>query len=336
MALAQDWATGRGICTAFSRDTIAGSVYVEAFSLDVIKSTLHGIHGVLHYQQSIQVNLIPLAEREALLGMKSVATIQRNSWVRVTRLGRYKNDLAFVRSIENHALSAAVLLVPRIRLTRKRGRKGRVEPALFDIVAAKSSFGDESVVGDNDEWSFRSNKFVKGLVELIFEIHELSNRSVNAAQHELDIFCESRLECVVEAAKSRIVKLRVSDKIRVVAGTYQGSSGRLTDIGKDHTVTFESDDLTGPQRVKAWEIRKRFGLGDFVQVVCGEYEGEEGFIIVMEEDHVVIYTSAVKTHRETLHYLNFEVRFHLRNISWNDPFHLCTVESGIATHRLVR
>jgi ribosomal protein L24 len=332
MALAQDQATGRGICAAFSRDSIAGSVYVEAFSLDDVKSTMHGINGVLHYQQSIRVDLIPLIERAALLDMTSVSTIRRNSWVRVTRRGRYKNDLALVRSIENDALSAVVLLVPRIRLTRKRGRKGRVEPALFDVVEAKSTFGEESVVREGDVCCFHGNKFVQGLVQLSFEIHELCDRSVNALQHELDLFRQSRIDSVVEATNSGIVKLRVSDKIRVVAGPYQGSSGRLTAIGNDHSVTFECANLSGPQRVQAWEVRKRFGLGDFVQAVCGEHEGEEGFIIVMEDDYVEIYTRAVKTHRETLHYLNHEVRFHLCNITSNDPFHLCTVESGITTH----
>jgi hypothetical protein len=253
--------------------------------------------------------------------MTSVSTIRRNSWVRVTSRGRYKNDLALVRSIDNDAFSAAVLLVPRIHMTRKRGRKGRAEPALFDVVKAKSTFGEESVVTENDVCRFHGNEFVQGLVQLDVKILELSDRSVNAAQHELDLFRKSCIEWVVEATNSGIVKLRLSDKIRVVAGPYQGSLGCLTAIGKDHMITFESDNLSGPQQVLAWEVRKCFGLGDFVQAVCGEHEGAEGFIIVMEDDYVVIYSRRIKTHRETRHYLNDEVRFHLRNVSSNDPFH---------------
>lgn len=288
MTLAQVTTIGRNVCTAFSRDSITGSVYVEAFKLDDVQRTVRDVHGVLSYRGNPSIELIPLDDRVALLEMNAPTTIRRNSWVRITRRGRYRNDLGLVHTVDESSLTAKVYLVPRIP-DRKRKRRCRPKPALFDATTVEATFGAGLVVKENDGWLFKGNRFVNGLEVQNFELYELSDRSVNATHDELELFhrtCDTWVEDAI-VLSGGTVSLRVSDKIRVVTGPYLASTGVVVDIIGD-IVKIQSDSFPDPQQVRRWEVCKRFDRGDFVHVVHGLDRGVEGFIIDMDEGFVTL------------------------------------------------
>jgi ribosomal protein L24 len=293
-----------GVLSAFSRDTIVGCVYVEAPAIIDVQTALQDVNGVTYSRQgTLQLDLIPLDDRVPLLTMAYLPnTMTVASWVRIKRRGRYRNHLGLVSHVSDNN-TATVSLVPKIILDRKRKRQERVriKPALFDVEAVKAAYGAGQVVQHNQAWIFGGETYMNRLVELDFELRELSDRYVNATQLELDVFRQTRSKWIVDAANSIGATLHVADKIQVVAGPLQGLHGRVTDIREDCTVTFETDGMSGFQQARTWEVCKRFALGDFVQLVVGERRGAEGFIVRMDDATATIYTRCVEVRSDQCH-----------------------------------
>ena len=278
------------VISAFSRDGIQGSVYVEVTSAAGIKETLTGLKGVYLHHNSPQINLVPIEERTALLEMDKETTIQRNSWVCILRGGCYKRDLAIVKSIDRCTLNATVLVVPRIHLSKKRDQQGRAKQKLFDVHEVKRVYGEHSVRQERDMFYFKGRTFVHGMMIFEIELYHLSDRSVNVENNEVNYFLQTREKWIVDAVNQGLVKLQVSDKVKVVAGPFQGFTGRLVNIENHNTVVFESEDLPSPQSVRTWEVQKIFIRGDFVHVVCGDFKGSEGFIVDIDDKYAYLYS----------------------------------------------
>jgi len=277
------------ICTAFSRDVIVGAIYLEGNTVVDVVQALVGVDGVLFDGHAPQIEAISLEDRVALLEMDSTLTIRVNKWVRILRRGRYRRDLGLIQCIDEHSLLATVLLVPRIPRTRKRVRGSRPKATIFDAQAIREVFGENSVEERDAMFFFKENAFAHGLVRIEYGIYELSNKSVNASEEELALFRETRVQWIVEATETGLIKLRASDRVRIVAGALKGTAGYVTEIKDNHVIIVESADLPAPQHMRTWEVCKRFDLGDFVRAVCGEHRGVEGFIVDIDNDHAVIY-----------------------------------------------
>jgi ribosomal protein L24 len=156
-------------------------------------------------------------------------------------------------------------------------------------------FGEHSVKIRGRSCFFNGDKFEHALLRMEFELHEISDQCVNAAAAEYDIFHLSGCKQAINAVASGLVKLRTWDTVKVVSGALQGLLGHVIDVSEGHNVLIESDELHAPQTVKAWELRKMFGRGDFVRAVCGEHRGVEGFIVDMDSTTVSVYQFARDT-----------------------------------------
>jgi hypothetical protein len=268
-----------------------------------VQGILCGINGIVYSPQKMpKIDLIPLEDRVMLLSMAPTPmNIARGSWVRIKRKGRYRNDLGLVEYIDQVYSTVVVLLAPQIPLDRKRNQKRHAKPGLFDPEAVTAHYGADTVVRRNQMWCFKHQMYTDGLVLLDYQLHELSDRSVDATQDELNFFRQTQNQWVVEAANSGIVPLHIADRIQVVAGPHQGFSGYLTDLREDRTATFESDTAPCPLQVFVREVRKLFQLGDYVQAVYGENQGAEGFIVEMGEFSATIYKDKVVKYDDTWH-----------------------------------
>jgi ribosomal protein L24 len=270
-------------------------------------AALNGIPGVLRFQHG--ADLVPLEDRVPLLEMTS-PSVARGSWVRIRKRGRHMNDLGLVYAICAPERSADVLLVPRIQLDRKRKRQGRPPAALFNEDAVKEVFGEKSVVCRNLIRVFKKELYKRGLVEKTFALQDLSDQSVYPTPSELALFRQSGHDSVAQAMIDCAVHLHVGDRIRVVAGTFQGLSGRLLNIGDHGTAEIEVDDPQKTVTVLTWEIRRFFLLGDAVKVHDGEHSGVNGFIVHMDDDSVIIYVrEVVMREGEPYEQPGHEVRF---------------------------
>jgi transcription elongation factor len=244
---------------------------------------------------SLRAELVALDDRVSLLDMVSPFAITTGSWVCLERRGRYRGDLGLVKEVNLDHGSTLVALVPRIRMTRKRDRRNRPKSTLFDVKAVQDMHGFATVEKRNAGWVFKDQFYRSGLLELDFKLDQLSN--VVPTETELDIFRQTRDPTVVSAANNRSVPLRISEDIVVIAGPLQRLVGRVTGINRDGVVTFDCSDPAVPLQVHLRDVRKGFGLGDFVAVVHGEFHGSEGFIVDLDEGSQT--TFIFKCHRIT-------------------------------------
>lgn len=285
-----------GVLSAFSRDSIRGSVYVEARHVTNVRGILEGIPRVRRLRgEHPCIDMVDLADRLPLLTMVESPIIQPMSWVRLKRAGIYSGDLGFVFEVDAQTLQLSVYVVPRIQLDRKRKRKAqdsrrsRPPAALFDADAVAEYYGEKEVDRINYIFHFKGDIYVKGgLLEAEYSPSHVSVTDVNPTQPELDLFRASQNESVLHALEAGVVALHIGDRIQVFIGTFTGLSGRLVDIKGDNTVVFETDDAMR-REVYSYEIRKYFKLGDYVGALRGEFSGREGYIIELNRESALIY-----------------------------------------------
>ena len=280
---------GTAVRCAFTRDRIPGSVYVESPTLEDIHSSLSGIPGVLLKRNQLPyVECISIDDRIQLLEMSIPCSVARGSWVRIKLPGRYRNDLGFVKDIDNRQMDAQVAIVPRIPLTSKRAQ--RPAASLFDVEAVKLFYGPDSVRRANQIHVFQGCELKNGLLERTLAIADLSSINVNPTQSELGLFAQCADQSIAAAAYREMVPIQVQDRIQVVTGGLQGLEGRLTDVDERGTATVDLGAAgVVSQAISAREIRKEFRLGDSVCVISGDHQGLEGYIVAMEKPFASLY-----------------------------------------------
>ena len=324
------------VLSAFARDEIRGSVYVEAPSFADVRCILEGIPRVRRLRGKRPcVDIVSLAERPPLLTMGKSISIKSMSWVRLKRYGKYKNDLGFVHEVDSRTLMMIVYVVPRIRLARKRkrntwdSRQSRPPAALFDAERVAEFYGEKEVQRRNLVFDFKGGIYLSGgLLELTCSPLDVSLTNINPTQPELDLFQASRNELILEALSAGVVSLHIGDRIQVVIGTFTGLSGRLVDIKMDNTVVFETDNAIRHEAYSS-EIRKYFKLGDYVGVVQGESSGRQGYIVELSSNSALIYERATT--------IGEEVRFETNSMLFIDGSELdsLTLICGASTGSVI-
>jgi transcription elongation factor SPT5 len=278
--------------SAFTRDTIPGAIYIEALTIDSVNDALHGVAGVIRSPLGPRIDLVPLEDRIPLLKMSgSISdTIKPGAFARLKDRSLYHNDLAVIKEFDPTTLVVRVLLAPRIQIgpDTKRKLDARPPPALFDPKVVKKAHGDDSVKQQNQVWRFKDTIYYNGLVEKDVPFYQLSDRGPKPKPSEIDLFLQSRDPSVLASIHTSGVLLHTQDRIRVIAGTFQGLVGHLLDIGAK-TVTIQSDAEFGRQEVYLSEVCRLFQLGDVVDVLYGEKRGAVGYIVDLDGASAVIY-----------------------------------------------
>jgi transcription elongation factor SPT5 len=276
------------VLSAFARDEIKGAVYIEARSLEAVRHILQGVPGVFHNSQGPCIDLVPLDERVSLLQSTKPTPIQRLSWVRITCGGKYRNRPALVKSVDLRLWTAQVLLAPSARVKTARQKKRLV------------------LLGNTTD---------NYLLEQVFSLEDLSDRSVNLTESELAMFEKSHDELVTRALNARAVTLKLGDRVQVFTGSLQGLQGTIVELHDDtRSITFATADTsstttTSLLQVSILEVSKQFVRGDYVRVMYGSHHGQEGFILDMDDNQATIFNpqgadSEVWIHLIVTHHTN--------------------------------
>ena len=240
------------IYSAFSFDSIRGSVYVEATSLLDVQRAVRGISYVLHTLGTPRIELLPLGDCVSLLGMMvrdDVHPIQPSSWVRVRKTGRHRGKLAFVKSIDLREGLAEVCF-PRTRILKRRWEDPRVnDPEM-----------------EEEEISLKN----------------LSIKRVNFLPGELSLFRRSIDEQVKRALRNEALYLRIEDRVVVAAGPLYRLEGNVSDIHGDGTISILSSFIQEPIHLSACDVFRKFLPGDDVSILLGDRKGQRGFITALK------------------------------------------------------
>lgn len=142
--------SSHGINSAFTRDSLQGSIYVEADNSLAVVKALQGIPGVAHSPGShtFGITLVDIGDRPLLLNMEMNglhSSIKPLSWVRFKK-GLYRGDLALVRDVDGSTQHCEVYVVPRLAYDGKRKRGNRPPPAYFDVARAERAFKSKAEI----------------------------------------------------------------------------------------------------------------------------------------------------------------------------------------------
>ena len=256
--LQQSLTSNTGILSAFTQDRLHGWVYVEAKQARYLAPALRGIPGVARQRnRSLVVQLVELSDRPMLLDMSlhspPLITLPTGSWVRI-KDGLYKGDLGLIRDtcMSDRELYS-VMLVPRLVLVKTKKRKHGCCPpkALFDKVEIEQIWGDGSVKMRNQWLLFRNQSFFQGLLVAVYHPARLSLETTHATSDELNFFrsCEYWVE-----AQNLLNPIRAGDRILVMTGSLQGSSGFVLEVNELTLRFLPSGDVGSIHEVRRAEV----------------------------------------------------------------------------------
>lgn len=287
------------IASAFTRDSIKGSIYVEAPSPLAVAEAVQGLSGILMHKGAVRLDLVALEDRIPLLESRAVpCSMKPGSWVQIKARGLYRGDVGIIRSLSDDMMEAFVLLIPRIRLDRKR-KRGSSRPAqgLFDPKLISDVFGPSSLQETEPLiYKFRGDTYATDLLLADFPLWKLSDvgvhippSTVELLQHSKHPYAPNILECLLQ-------KPEVGEKVTVIAGEYQSVLGRILAINNDDTIDMASENIPsyGTLTLPLWEVRKVVDLGSYVTVLYGAHKGLEGFLVAVEASVGTIFLYDVK------------------------------------------
>lgn len=285
---------------------IKGYIYIEAYKQAHVKEAIEGVRALtmgLYKQQ-----MIPIKEMTDVLRVtKDRALVRPKQWVRLRR-GIYKDDLAQVDYVDTAQGQVHLKLIPRIDYKRKRGalreqsdpennnlkRKLGKRPVakLFDPEAIRSIGGDIST--DGDFQIFEGNKYRRGFLYKLFPQNALIIDGVKPSLSELDKFEETAEGGDVDdthVAEGKEHNLASGDFIEVVEGELINLTGKILSIdGPKILMMPKHEDLRDPIEFQVHEVRKFFKVGDHIKIIGGQFEGDTGLVVRVEEKQIVMFS----------------------------------------------
>ena len=295
------------IKSAIAPEGVKGFIYIEAFKQTHVQRAIENI-GALKMGQWNQ-KMISLKEMTDVLKVTKEQTVLRpKQWVRLKR-GIYKDDLAQVDQVDQAQGQCCLKLLPRIDYTRMRGalketmsenqkrKKGKRPPAkFFDHEAIRAIGGDITREGDFDV--FERNRYTQGFLYKDFSISAILVDGVKPSLTELQKFEE---QPQVDGAKVDIEDTHVSedkghnfaqgDVVEVTQGELLHLHGKIISIEGDKiNICPKHEDLKEALEFQAHELRKYFAVGDHVKVIGGQYEGDTGLVVRVDEKQIVIFS----------------------------------------------
>jgi ribosomal protein L24 len=274
-----------GIFSCFTQDSLQGSIYVEAQSFPAVVNILHGISGVVRRAQGGPpvIKIVHIKDMPLLLSMER-STIKPSSWVRI-KAGLYKGDLGLVRDVDTLSHLCDVYVVPRLAYGTKGKCGNRPPPALFDMERVERVFNSKVEIR-NQALLFEEKLYLFGMYVAEFHMLKLTSEGVNVTHEELQHF-QHLPEW--EEAREFISPLKVGDRVRVVSGLFKGGWGITSEIKQTSLCLIWEDNQQDAREVLIRDVRKLFHLGDFVQILYGPNRGDEGFVVHLHGEVVVIY-----------------------------------------------
>lgn len=308
------------IKSAFTTDSSPGYVYVEADKEVHVRKAIESSLHVYGYK----ITLVPINEMvPALKVRKQAASISIGQWVRVKR-GIYKEDIGQVISVMDQGTQITLRLVPRLDFSGQKtifGRSksgGRFPAKLFSVSEAKKSGGyvetrAEPVTGKRC-YLYNGNYYRKGFLIKTFSVSGLITTGVAPTVVELELFQSRPVQFDEEEEDSddqddEDLGLGVSrkgalsgndkavysrgDNVRVIKGDLKNLTGTVISVFNESIrIKPHHEELTEPLDFLTSDVSKFFKLGDHVKILNGEFVGETGLIVRVEDssDAVVVFS----------------------------------------------
>jgi transcription elongation factor SPT5 len=274
-------ALSKAVLSVFTRESIPGHVFVESPSEQKLKKALENLSCV----RSQHITRVPLEECTALLDFRvQTLSVKVGDWVK-PRIGLYKNDLGIVTYIDREDI--CVSLVPRINYDKKRTRRNRPHPSLFDKALATQIHGPDSVVTRNNVHFFRNNTYNNGFLEKTYWLPQLIQEIFYPEDHEVPQFSTFPHTRARFPPSERLRYFQPGDNVDILSGELSGFRGTISAINENDlsvsTASLETDIILSPG-----DVTKVFQIGDVVEVRNGPEKGRKGWVVELKGPDVIM------------------------------------------------
>jgi transcription elongation factor SPT5 len=297
------------IYSAFFRDSLAGSIFIEAKAAGQVTQAIHGIMGVF---MGTPPALIPIEEMAPLLKIKK-KDIQLNPgmWVRFRR-GKHTGDLAQVVDVDQITSGVAgIKFLPRIDLTPKEKRRDRLTgkslgasvrpPARpFQVDEVRKIYGRSGARqgGAANSFIFDGDEYIDGFCYKDFKTNFLQTEDIKPTLEEISKFTgddanpsKIDLSAIMDANKTTTASgLVPGDRVEVHEGEQTGLYGSVETVTPEIVaIKAEGGDVHGQTiEVPARSVRKRFEVGEHVTVINGKNADISGMVVEVQGDVVTL------------------------------------------------
>mmetsp|Transcript_16448 Transcript_16448/g.49275 ORF Transcript_16448/g.49275 Transcript_16448/m.49275 type:complete len:1138 (+) Transcript_16448:204-3617(+) len=309
-----------GIKAVFCQDHLPGYIWVEAHKADYVKDALRGFNFIFHSKPPRLVALGEMVDTITVPKPKE-ELLDHGAWVRVRTNAVYKGDIGRVVDVDHARRRATVELVPRMDYTamaqaRDRAAGGarvvhtRQPPRSFNPAEAKergctvvrsggSMLREEAPSYTvDDRLTFRGGYLLKD-----FPVRSLTHLPGLPPMGELTAFKQaasgedgedpgglSSLMQSLKGSSGAAITFVKGDKIRVVAGDFVGAWGFVEKVAENGTLHMRATSLDKDLilEVDPSEAVKHFVAGDRVKAVAGQFAGETGMLLVVDDAGVAV------------------------------------------------
>lgn len=268
------------------RDSIPGYIYVEAtMNMDLINLLLI-TPGILQSKGRKLIKTgIPCSEFTDIFRMDDESTqFRKGVWVNIKQ-GLYRGDVGLVVGSKDWFIE--VLVVPRLAKTRRNPQKRKFSqvkpsPDLFD----PSNF-PKAVQTADDEYTLGSLRLEHGLCRKVYDFAALIGNVESITFPLIKKFLLSKHPQLfdIDVPRPAEWKFDVGERVEVVSS---GRPGQVIAIYPLYLeVNLELDQITQSEyfvhddhlRVRWYNIKKRFDIGNYVRVTGGPFIGECGWVV---------------------------------------------------------
>jgi transcription antitermination factor NusG len=274
--------------SAFTRGSIHGYVYLEATMNPKLVNLLKRIPGIRRESRRLQWDSIPQEDWEALLMMPTPVV---GEWVNISR-GKYKGDLAYVSSLEDRQ-GVDLLLIPRLAYgdkrppsTKRKRDAYRPPPRLFVPNLVPKGARIQPVEVREGVYKYRSLRLENGLVRQSFDLRSISQGVLHMPNDVFATFQESKHRELLEALYPCPAEFKFEEE-ELVLVLPTSATGRITTLRqREAEVTLLNGE--GDVNVSWTNMRKYVVVGDYVEIVSGMYQGQQGFVMAAQGDNITV------------------------------------------------
>ena len=291
------------IKSVIAPEAVKGYIYVEAYKQSHVKQAIEG-NSNLNIGQHNQ-KMVPIQEMtDVLKVVRDPTVVKKGSWVRLKK-GIYRDDIAQVVYVDNSQNTLYLKLIPRLDIKRiavkydcrnngtsmSKVKQYKRPPAkLFDDEVIKECGG--SVTNERGYQLFEGDNYQGGFLCKYFPKTAVLMDGVTPTLKELEKFQTNPEEIDLNLSNtSRDMKLATGDLVEVSEGELKNLLGTVLSVdGTSITIMPKHEELLTAISFPIHELRKHFQMGDHVKVVGGQYLGESGLVVRVEENVAIIFS----------------------------------------------
>jgi transcription elongation factor SPT5 len=273
-----------GILSIFTVPLFQNCIFVETTSIENVQAACKGLWYV-----SGAISRLSLEESVRPLQMSPAFSPKSRSWIRIARPPLYRGDLAFILDADLVAKTLHVVFLPRIRDPRpakrptgKSKQGSRPAQALFNPTVVQACHGERSVKQRGQTFVFDGMSFKDGFVSEILPISKFFPNVATPTVAELNQFQAHPTITLRDVGLAYFQRIAPNDNVKVVAGELKGLIGKAVTC-EEYSIVVEytraGDTHPSTVTLPPRDIRKRFSVGDHVQIVFGPYAGITGWVI---------------------------------------------------------